>query len=402
MKKLIVITFVIALTAVAAPVLAQWTPLPADPSLWPYADGPTVETVVLPHSVYRMGSAVGMYEGEMAIFSGGGRAGATYSLGAPDTDPRYWDNRQSHFSIYRTSVGWISADGTDDTDNGDGTWTSVGLTGYNNANGTNSPLVGQGTGYTMDQSFYYDGAFYIFGGYPQWGGNMAKYDIATNSWSQVQYGNNDNLYMDGGGLIGSHFYKVRNAGNLMDYDAATDTFGADIAIAGLIDPQYGSCSGVIGDKLLIVDTSAAATPGALYEIDPGTATVTTKASALIPVREAASVVHDGRLYVLGGRMEGGNDTAISRIQCYVPELDAWFFSAVDLPDARSGFLAEIMDETLYIGNGFNNLTEENAGVLDDFYSIGMADVSQLIPEPSTIMMIGSGLIGLLALLKRKK
>jgi hypothetical protein len=398
MKKLLTTIVAMAVLSIAISAVAQWTLLTPDPGLWPYADGPTQETVAIPHNTYRMGSAVGMYDGELAIFSCGGRAGVTYSRDAPGSDPKYWDNRQSKFSIYRQSVGWIGADGTDDTDNGDGTWTSVGLTGYNNANGTNSPLVGQGTGYVMDQAFYYDGAFYVYGGYPQWGGNMAKYDPLANSWSQVAYGNNDNLYMDGGGLIGSHFYKVRNAGNLMDYDAAADTFGVDIPVAGLIDPQFGSCSGVIGSKLYIVDTSAAATPGAVYEIDPIAATMVQKSAAPTPVREAASVVYNGKLYVLGGRVEGGNTTSRAIIQIYDPVADTWALSTVKLPDRRSGFLAEIIGDRLFIGNGFNDQSGDAAGVLDDFYCMDMGDIG--IPEPTTMILVALG--GLLAVFRRRK
>jgi hypothetical protein len=399
MKRIFPVLVVFATVAISATVLAQWFPLAPDPALWPYADGPTQEVVALPHMTYRLGGAVGIFDGMPAIFSGGGVSLFTYSRDLPGTDPKYWGNRQSHFSIYTPGFGWTSANGTDDTNNGDGTWTSVGLTGYNNGKGTNSPLVGEGTGYVMDQAFYFNNAFYIFGGYPQWGSNMAKYNTLTNSWSQVAYGNDDTLYMNGGTLIGSHYYKVRNAGNLMDYDAGTDTFGPDIAIAGLIKPQFGSASGTIGSTFYVVDADNAATPGAVYAIDPVAASFATGASTPTPVREAGSVVWNGKFFLLGGRAGAANTAATDKIQVYDPLTDSWYLSVVKLPSARSGFLAEVIGNTLYVGNGLNNVASPGTAAINDFWMVDMNQVA--IPEPGTILLVGSGLLGLL-FLKRKK
>ncbi len=395
MRKVILMTALFAFVISVSAYAAVWTPKAPDPNLWPYADGPAGETVILPHTQFRMGGAVGTYEGDVAIYSIGGRSGPAYT--------GYPNNRQSHFSIYFPATDtWISADGTDDTDNGDGTWTSVGLTGYNNANGTNSPLAGQGTGYVCDQAFFYGGNAYVFGGYPQWGGNMAKYTVATNSWSQVALGDNDGLYLDGGGLIGSHWYKVHRADALMDYDASTDTFGPDIAIAGLLDPKSGASSGVIGSKLYIVDTWEADTPGVVYEIDPIAGTVVEKAAAPIPVKEAGTVVFNGRLYLLGGNKTSDYNKGIVAIQIFDPALNTWFLSPDTLPSPRWGMLAEIAaasDPLLYVGNG-HQLEPSGTEAYDDLWSTPIAGIA--IPEPGTMMMLGSGLLGLLAFLKRKK
>ena len=390
MKQLFPILVAAVAVAAASAAFAQWTPLAPDPGLWPYADGPTVETVTLPHLTYRLGSAVGVYDGNVAIFSCGGRGAVTYSRDAAGTDPKYWDNRQSKFSIYTPGIGWVGADGTDDTNNGDGTWTSVGLTGYNNGNGTNSPIVGNGTGYVGDQAFYYDGGFYVFGGYPQWGDVMAKYTVATNSWSAVALGDNDGLYMDGGGLVGSTWYKVHKTDYLMAYDCSTDTWGPDVNIVGLTDPQFGAAGVGIGSNLYVVDTDAAATPGALYIIDPVAGTVTNGAATPLPVREGVAVEYNGKLLLVGGRSGATNDTAVHYIQIYDPVSNTWTNSAVTLPSARSGLLAEVIGDTLYVGNGFN-ASADTPGLIDDFWSIGMNEV---VPEPGTFMLIGSGLLGL--------
>jgi hypothetical protein len=425
MNKLLTITMALAIIGLAAPAMGQWVSQPADPGLWPYADGPLVENVALKDCFYRMAGIVAEIDGEEVLAAVGGRTITTYSKYLPGSDPKYWDNRQSHFSIFTptsfdsggtTYLGgtWDSAFGGDDIltsdpdgvpNSGDEVWTSTGLTGYNNGNGTNSPTVGQGTGYTSDQGFYYDGGIYVFGGYPQWGGNMAKYTIATNSWSAVPLGDNDGLYMDGGGLIGSHWYKVHKAGFLCDYDASTDTWGADIAVSdagtGLIplpDPAFGAASGVIGNKLYIADTYDAA--GALYEIDPVAGTFVQLASANTPVGQAGSVVYNGRLFLLGGRTEGAGASNIDKIQYFQVNTGTWHTSTTVLPSARSGHLAEIVNGNLYVGNGYTDDGVNPAFLPDDLWVMDMDDVA--VPEPSTMLLLGSGLLGLLAILRRKK
>jgi hypothetical protein len=391
---------VLAIVGLVAPATAQWVNLTTDPALFPYADGPPTVPVVLPHSGYRLAGAVGpnpLEGNEIQLYSIGGVSLVTYLKPGGGDWP---GNRQSRFSIYSPAGdSWVSADGTDDTDNLDGTWTSVGLTGYNNGNGTNSPLASQGTGYVSDQGFYYGGAVYVFGGYPQWGNMMAKYDIATNSWSSLGSAGGG-LYMDGGGLIGSHWYKVEDPGVLMDYDCSTDTWAADIAIAGLTDPKFGAVSGVIGNKLYIADTWEAGTPGEVYEIDPIAATVVAKKPMFMPVSQAGSVVWNGKLYVLGGRTLGGGSSAVSAIQIYDPATDTWSFGVLTMPDRRSGFLAEVIGDTLYIGNGYSGHVV-GADVIDDLQKIDMNLIGSMVPEPGTMVLFGFGLLTLLGLRRRK-
>lgn len=401
----------LAIIGLAAPAMGQWISQPGDPSLWAYADGPLVDNVALKNITYRMAGVVAEIDGEEALFSVGGVSLSTYSKFLPGTDPKYWGNRQSHLSIFTPvefdgNLGgmWNSAFGGDDIDNGDGTYTSLGLTGYNNANGTDSPLVGQGTGYVADQGFYYDGAVYVFGGYPQWGGNMARYDIVGNSWSQATLGDNDGLYMSGGGLIGSNWYKVHKAGYLMDYDAFMDAWNPDITVTdaatGLIplpNPGFGASSGVIGNKLYVADTYDAA--GALYEIDPGAGTFVQLAAPSTPVGQAGSVVYNGRLFLLGGRTEGAGSSNIDKIQYYQVATGTWHTSSTTIPTARSGFLAEIVNGNLYVGNGYAD-DGVTADTVDDLWVMDMDDIA--VPEPSTMLLLGSGLLGLLAILRRKK
>jgi len=397
MRKVLTVMAVVVIVAIVGPVAAQWIPLPGDPGLWPYGDGP-VPPPVPPLNTYRLASCVGWnpLEGEVQIYSVGGNRLADIP-GGPGGG-LYNGNRQSRFSIYSpTFNSWVSADGT----------TPGGLVGYNNGGGALDPTVGQGTGYVVDRGAYFNAFVYVFGGYPRWGGRMDRYDIVNNTWTSVAKGDDDGLYNNGGGsIVGTSFWKVEVAGELMEYDLLTDTFvDYDLItvgyqgkpIPGLVNPQIFAAAATIGNKLYIVDTDAAA--GALYEIDPIAGTVVAKASTPTPVREAGSVVWNGRLYLFGGRTGAANTTATTLIQVYDPVGNAWYNTTVALPSARSGFLAEVVGDTLYIGNGLDN--NAAPGVLNDLWTINMNQI-QLIPEPGTLAVVGLGLLSLLGLRRGKK
>jgi hypothetical protein len=412
MRKLILFVTLCGLVISGNAFALNWVAQRADPGHWPYADGPLVETPPARNSGYRGASIVA--NGQIAW------VGFRTLTDVRITDPAsqvYWGNRQSGFSIFTptavpafgTTYGgtWNSAFGGDDIDNGDGTWTSFGLCGYNNGRGNLSPMVGEGTGYTMGQGFAYDSdgdgteEIYVMGGYPQWGDDMARYDPDTNSWSSVELGDSDGLYMDGGGVIGSHWYKVHKPGFLMDYDLTTDTYAADIAIANLPDPGFGAASAVVNNLLYVFDNSDAA--GVVYEIDPIGATFATKSAAPIPVREAAAVVYappgwGDLVYLLGGRTEGAGSSNIDNIQIYNPATDTWFLSPDKIPTKRSGQLSAILEGRLYLGQGYSD-DGVTATINDDFWYANMDEIR--VPEPSTILLIASGILGLL-FLRRKK
>jgi len=71
---------------------------------------------------------------------------------------------------------------------------------------------------------------------------------------------------------------------------------------------------------------------------------------------------------------------------------------VTLPSARSGMLAEVLGETLYVGNGLNDLDGDSLAVLNDFYAVSMQDVSTPIPEPAGVSLLA---LGALAILRRR-
>ncbi len=361
--------------AVVAPAPGAWTPLTGDPGLWPYADGgdPT-----LPFNTYRMGGAVGMYQGAVCIFSVGGR-----NFQAP---AGYAVEHQSRFSIYDpTTDSWVAADGTDDIDNGDGTWTSVGLCGYNNGRGGLSPVADDGVGVVMDQVFYVDGAVYVCGGESTGtvGGKMAKYDIASNVWSYTdELGDDEGVCrVGGGGLVEGHWYKVHTPDYLMRYDCATDTWQPDVHVPGLPVPQPYAPSGVIGRRLLIVDTfdldNGDGTFGKLYVIDPVVSTLEIKPGPDVAIGQAGSIVWKGKLWLFGGRTAGAADSATDLIQYYDPVIDDWLTAPIRCPNManegvpnRSGHVCELIGDTVYLGNGLS----DGGVMMNDLWSLNMTSM----------------------------
>jgi hypothetical protein len=361
----------------------NWIAKTGDSSFWPYADSSDVGKE--PGPTYRMTGAV--YGTNMYSIGG-------YSLISGST---------ANFSYYNTLTdSWVSADGSDDTNNGNGTWTSVGLTGYNNGNGNLSPVAGNGVGNVIDRSFSFGDGIYVYGG--TMGGVMARYDVPSDSWSVLNSGGAAGR--SGGALIGSHYYQVRSAGLLLDYDAGTGTFGADISIPGLPEPFVYAPSGAIGGKLYVVDTYDApvGSQGITYEIDPVTGTYVAKAAIPTPVGQCGSVVYNGMLIIMGGRTAGGGASACDLIQIYNPATDSWYVSTDKMPNLanqgvtnRSGFLAEVVGNTLYVGAGY--LT---AGyVATDLWACDITQIDGVIPEPASILLVIAGVLPILHFLKRK-
>jgi hypothetical protein len=382
MRRFNLLIIVLATVICSSALATNWISKIADSSFWPYAD--SSDAGKEPGPTYRMtGAVLGTN-----MYSIGG-----YSLISGST---------ANFSYYNTLTNaWVSADGSDDINNLNGTWTSVGLTGYNNGNGNFSPVAGNGVGNVIDRSFGFGDGIYVFGG--NVGGKMARYDIPSNSWSLVDSGGIAGN--SGGALIGSHYYQIRAAGSVLDFNANTNTFNADIGILGLPNVSMYSPAGAIGGKLYVVDTYDAPVGfrGITYEIDPVTGIFAAKATIPTPVSQCGSVVFNGLLVIMGGRTSGGGGSACDLIQIYNPATDSWHVSTDTLPNLanqgvanRSGFLAEVVGNTLYVGNGY--LASGSVGI--DLWAYDIRQING-IPEPASILLVMAGVIPILHFLRRK-
>lgn len=161
-----------------------------------------------------------------------------------------------------------------------------------------------------------DGRLYILGGYPSsrvTQTTVQVYDTATDSWK-----------------IGPQLPVPNNHGMAVSFNDKVYLIG-------------GQTSADSGDSY--VDT--------VYELDPGVGKWVEKAA--MPTRRSAgiAVVHDGLIYVAGGRPPRGHDFAV-----YDPKADRWE-TLPDLPSQRNHIAGAVIDGRIHViggrlGGGFSS------------------------------------------------
>ena len=156
-----------------------------------------------------------------------------------------------------------------------------------------------------------NGKLYMLGGYPATrvtSRAVQVYDIAGNSWT-----------------LGPQLPQQNNHG------MATSVNGKIYLIGGQTqaDDPPGSNSYV----------------NTVYELDPARGTWVAKATMPTARSSGVAVVHDGKIYVAGGRPPREGDFAV-----YDPATDRWEERA-SMPTARSGIAAAILDGRIFIFGG---------------------------------------------------
>ncbi len=131
------------------------------------------------------------------------------------------------------------------------------------------------------------------------------------------------------------------------YDTATDTweYGPDLPVPN----NHGMAVGVNGKVYLIGGQTSAAGGDSyvdtVYELDPAAGEWVEKAP--MPTRRSAGVaiVHDGLVYVAGGRPPRGHDFAV-----YDPAADTWE-TLPDLPSQRNHIGGAAIDGRIHVIGG---------------------------------------------------
>ncbi len=324
-----------------------WLELAPDPSHFPYTD---VVTPPAPDYWPRANLSVAAANGR--IYAAGGYGPLDYT----DSDgSTYYANRQSGFGIYDISGGsWSSA-----------RWDGSGPTGYNNGNGTAGPTVDQGTYTGNNQVFTFDRdgdgteELFVLAGYPIWDGVFAIYDPDSDSWSNSaprSFGGLMAAYhataleWQGTAYVYGGQYNGPEGNGFFTYDIAADAW-TQLPNGPVRMTQH--CGEIVGDVMYLIsgqqDSVDYATGVIEYYLTVDAWDIYGAAPIPQGVNRAASVVVDGKIYVIGGIDSSGQSTRT--IQVYDPATNRWTTS-FPLPEARSRHGAVAVGNMLYVVDGY--------------------------------------------------
>jgi len=347
-----------------------WLALAPDPSYFPYTD---VVTPPSPDYWPRANLSVAAANGR--IYSAGGYGPQTYV----DSDgSSYPDNRQSGFSIYDIAAGtWVSA-----------RWNGTGPTAYNNGNGTAGPTDSQGTYTGNNQCFAYDrdsdgtDELFVLAGYPIWDGVFAIYDPDTDAWS--------NSAPRSGGLVAAYhatalehngvayvyggIYNGPDGNGFYTYDIAANAW-TQLANGPMRLKQH--CGEIVDDTMYLIsgqqDAVDFGTGVVKYDLITQTWDIASAAPIPLGVNRAASVVHAGRIYVVGGMVAGVSST--TAIQVYDPASNTWHHT-FPLPAPRSRHGAVVVGDVLYVVGGFGPAPGAGDGNRSDLWAVDLNTVNR--------------------------
>jgi N-acetylneuraminic acid mutarotase len=147
-------------------------------------------------------------------------------------------------------------------------------------------------------------------------------------------------------LMGGYPASRQTARTVQVYNIASDDweYGPEL-------PQpnnHGMATGVNGKIYLIGGQTTADDPSyvnTVYELDPAVGEWVAKAPMPTARSAGVAVVHDGRIYVAGGRPPRGNDFAV-----YDPTADSWEVLP-NLPTQRNHLTGAAIDGRIHVGGG---------------------------------------------------
>ena len=179
------------------------------------------------------------------------------------------------------------------------------------------------------------------------------------------------------------------------YDIATDswTYGPDLPVRN----NHGMAASVNGKIYLIGGQLNADDPtntnsyvNTVYELDPAVGVWVTKAPMPTARSSGVAVVHDGKIYVAGGRLPRGSDFAV-----YDPAADAWEVLP-NLPTQRNHFTGAAINGRIHYaggrqGNGLSPLMTTAHEVFDPLTRTWTTAAPMLRPRSGVNGVMARGL-----------
>jgi len=177
---------------------------------------------------------------------------------------------------------------------------------------------------------------------------------------------------------------IYNFSGISSTDLLTAVYKLDIAantwskVADLPTPRLLACVETVGDKIYLIGGYSNGNPftteGAVLEFDPATNQITEKTRMSVPVYGAMTVVHDDKIWVLGGGLNSFV-TQTDIIQVYDPIADRWWQSPSLLPRSLRASGAVIIRDVVYFIGGYQ--VANNQGRFFSHFYKGEIDEDQI-------------------------
>lgn len=230
----------------------------------------------------------------------------------------------------------------------------------------------------------YEGMIYIGGGIPvddaKFTNQFSRYNSKKNKWEILTpmperrhhvtiSATEDHIFAIGGFIGGFPDWQAQDS--VYVYSPRDNSWENGVSLSS---PRGEHVSAVVGGKIYVIGGRTRSTPNAQHYkthhdtkfnevFDPQTSKWTQAAPAPTARNSAASVVIDGKIYVVGGRQNQTNKNGDVRIvnvpnlEVYDPVTDSWESRAA-MPIAQGGLAAAVADGKLYVFGGEQWYPEE--------------------------------------------
>ncbi len=179
--------------------------------------------------------------------------------------------------------------------------------------------------------------------------------------------------------LNDKIYAIDSNGNIHSYDPGTDKWTKSGTVdSNMIDLNHKPILVTLGNKIYII----AGSTKNVYEYDPSSGKINSKASTLFNRMGGAAVTYDDKIYISGGE----DPLSAKTFEVYNPSTDSWS-PLPDMQYERSSHCIAVCGTKIYSmgGNGYPGIVEE--------YDINEGKWTTLSRAPLAINSIAAATIG---------